>query len=333
MFKFKNYFDLFPDCHCNFLMEASNALHQIKLHYCHEKVLVWEFEDAAIIQKNFRIIGSCIGCFSAKPRQNVQLSLPLILSKIEAKYILSHYNSLLLNSSVFPVNVDLKEYQQKTDLCRKLQFDIQTKIKQNLKWNELDEFADKIKKGKQDKQFKSSVTCNSVKNDKSKTAEPACSKIGLLPHSNEEEFSAIDFDEFKKNELKKVERYGMDQTWIQMPVKSELNLSYTLLSESDLQLSDEENIRYAVFCDLYNQGYYLTDGTKFGGHFLVYPGDPGIYHSSFIVFCVAFKEKISATDYSALGRLATSVKKSLVLCSVDDNGFVIYSSFAWSGLV
>lgn len=308
-------------------METDIDLHPLKLHICHGKILVWSFEDALIIREKLRIVGSCIGSFSAKPRQNVQLSLPLLLSKIEAKFILNNSNSILVDSSNFPENVDFNHHQQKTEAFRKSQFEIQTKIKQDLKWNELDGFAGKIKKGKLEKQMKKSTSSLQLFETSDEIASIECKQTANY------EFDANNFEEFKKGELKKVERYGADQTWIQMPIKSELTLNNIALSESDIQLSEEEKLKFTVFCNIHQQGYYLTDGLKFGGHFLVYPGDPGIYHSVFIVYCIPFDKKLSAIDYATLGRLATSVKKTLLLCSVDKNDFVVHSSFAWSGLI
>lgn len=34
-----------------------------------------------------------------------------------------------------------------------------------------------------------------------------------------------------------------------------------------------EKLRYAVFKDLWEKGFYLTSGQKFGGDFLAYPGN------------------------------------------------------------
>ena len=40
----------------------------------------------------------------------------------------------------------------------------------------------------------------------------------------------------------------------------------------DFPSSEMEKLRYKVFRELWEQGYYLTSGSKFGGDFLVYPG-------------------------------------------------------------
>lgn len=60
---------------------------------------------------------------------------------------------------------------------------------------------------------------------------------------------------------------------------------------------------------LQNQGYFINPGLKFGGDLVIYPGDPLRYHSYSIV-------KFEFADVHEIvvgGRLATSVKKNLVL--------------------
>lgn len=37
--------------------------------------------------------------------------------------------------------------------------------------------------------------------------------------------------------------------------------------------TEKEVLRYHVFKDLWEKGFFLTSGVKFGGDFLVYPGN------------------------------------------------------------
>ena len=94
-----------------------------------------------------------------------------------------------------------------------------------------------------------------------------------------------------------------------------------------------EKLRYQVFVDLWEKGYYLTSGINFGGDFLAYPGDPIRYHSFFIVIIVPWGKKITPFEIISAGRLGASVKKTALLCSVsDETGQVIYTSVKWSGI-
>ena len=94
-----------------------------------------------------------------------------------------------------------------------------------------------------------------------------------------------------------------------------------------------EKLRYQVFVDLWEKGYYLTSGVNFGGDFLAYPGDPIRYHSFFIVIIVPWGKKITPFEIISAGRLGASVKKTALLCSVnDETSQVIYTSVKWSGI-
>ncbi|XP_015915557.1 tRNA-splicing endonuclease subunit Sen34 isoform X2 [Parasteatoda tepidariorum] len=94
--------------------------------------------------------------------------------------------------------------------------------------------------------------------------------------------------------------------------------------------SETEKLRYAVFRDLWEKGYYITSGLKFGGDFLVYEGDPIKYHAVFIVVCVLFSAKFQALDVLMYGRLGHQVKKTVALASFNESGNVDYISVSWA---
>lgn len=61
-------------------------------------------------------------------------------------------------------------------------------------------------------------------------------------------------------------------------------------------------------------------------------GDPSRFHSLFVVVCRLHNEPILPTELVTLGRLGTNVKKTVVLCSEDDNGQLFYTSLQWTGI-
>lgn len=117
----------------------------------------------------------------------------------------------------------------------------------------------------------------------------------------------------------------------------------------------EERARCAVFEDLHSKGYFLSTGLRFGGDFVVYPGDPLRYHSHYTAAVLPTPETpMPAYHIVAAGRLGTAVKKSHLLCQAntrttddkealerrqqgaDDDasmpwGDVVYWSLAWAG--
>jgi tRNA-intron lyase len=99
--------------------------------------------------------------------------------------------------------------------------------------------------------------------------------------------------------------------------------SSTSSSTSSLSLcfpeSEAERHRCVVFNDLWNKGNYLTSASKFGGHFLVYEGDPLRFHASYIVVVADANQRLRMLDLVSFGRLAVGVKKITVLAHVKDD--------------
>jgi len=76
--------------------------------------------------------------------------------------------------------------------------------------------------------------------------------------------------------------------------------------------------KYNAFKYLWNQGYYITCGAKFGGEFLVYPGSPSQYHSQFILACTEESRSFTFKELVTFSRMATTVKKTYVIAMLVD---------------
>ncbi|GAA6009020.1 hypothetical protein JCM10207_004067 [Rhodosporidiobolus poonsookiae] len=97
-------------------------------------------------------------------------------------------------------------------------------------------------------------------------------------------------------------------------------------------LSPVQEARCRVFEDLWRRGYYMGGGLRFGGDFLVYPGDPLRYHSHFTLTVLSTPQTtIMPLDLVAYGRLATAVKKAHLLATWDDKAErAEYVSLEWA---
>ncbi|KAL6058677.1 tRNA-splicing endonuclease subunit [Balamuthia mandrillaris] len=110
-------------------------------------------------------------------------------------------------------------------------------------------------------------------------------------------------------------------------------ISLTTWQREYFPRTDEERMRSRVFADLWERGYYLTTGTKFGGDYLVYLDEPLCYHASFVVRIVAWEEEIEPLQLIAFGRLGATVKKSMVFASVHpSDGSIRYITIDWRGV-
>ncbi|TGZ73630.1 hypothetical protein CRM22_001371 [Opisthorchis felineus] len=115
-------------------------------------------------------------------------------------------------------------------------------------------------------------------------------------------------------------------------VRSQIELD----SSTPVRLPNVERLRLRcrVFSDLWSKGFYITTSSaKMGGDFLVYPGDPLLFHASHIIVVHRPDELVLPHQLAARLRLANSVRKILVLATVSvehpDPG-VFYTSFSWT---
>jgi tRNA-intron lyase len=74
--------------------------------------------------------------------------------------------------------------------------------------------------------------------------------------------------------------------------------------------------RCAVFTDLWRRGFFISTGLQFGGDFLVYHGDPNLFHSSFIVVVANVDQMLLMLDFVSLTRLGTAVNKNVLIAGV-----------------
>lgn len=81
-----------------------------------------------------------------------------------------------------------------------------------------------------------------------------------------------------------------------------------------------ERLKSQTYYYLWREGFYLTDGDKFGGDFLVYNGNPEEHHARFIVICLSKQpEDLSPNEIAAKYRLGTTVKKTVLLAFCSQN--------------
>lgn len=74
-----------------------------------------------------------------------------------------------------------------------------------------------------------------------------------------------------------------------------------------------------TFKMLAGRGYRIGLGPRFGGEYLVYPGDYLRYHAHFTSQVIVRQEPIKPTEVVAWGRLGTGTKKAGLLCCWDDS--------------
>ncbi|KAJ9596257.1 hypothetical protein L9F63_027120 [Diploptera punctata] len=184
---------------------------------------------------------------------------------------------------------------------------------------------DKIVEGKRKKLM--GVTSN-----KKKKVDGDAENSGRSQTKDSNDEIDIDREALLKEELDKIkdidENNALIQTFTASPWITEKDSEPV---QWNYPSTNAEKLRFKTFKDLWEKGHYLTPGQKFGADYLVYPGDPIKFHAQFLVICIDRDEALAATELVALGRLGTSVRKTVVLASLTaDGNSVMYQSLHWS---
>ncbi|TDH66690.1 hypothetical protein CCR75_001582 [Bremia lactucae] len=82
------------------------------------------------------------------------------------------------------------------------------------------------------------------------------------------------------------------------------------------KLSLQRRERLQIFHDLWNKGYIVTFGSKFGADFLIYKDSPKHAHAVALIVVKGFEEEFARVDIVSFCRIAKMVKKQLVFASV-----------------
>ena len=94
--------------------------------------------------------------------------------------------------------------------------------------------------------------------------------------------------------------------------------------------SENDFLKYTTFKNLWQKGFYLTCGIKFGGSFLVYAGNIVDVHSYISILTIPFNfNLISPKLIIASGRTGTMTKKFTILVNLDRSCSVKFGSLRW----
>lgn len=93
---------------------------------------------------------------------------------------------------------------------------------------------------------------------------------------------------------------------------------------------DANSLKYRVFRDLWKRGKFITPGDAFGADFLVYPGDPLLYHASHIVI-IQRTPAVRPLELISKVRLSVIVNKSCVFAyeGTGEAREIAYQTISW----
>lgn len=119
-----------------------------------------------------------------------------------------------------------------------------------------------------------------------------------------------------------------------LEVKSQANRKISI--DSFLRRASKEEkrfpTRYAVYQDIRDRGYITKTALKYGADFRIYNrgAKPGSEHAKWVLYAVRETESFDWRKFAAMMRVAHSVRKSLLVGVVDDEGDVTYYDVNWT---
>nr|CAD7571456.1 unnamed protein product [Timema californicum] len=278
----------------------------IKLNKIDNKAFVWNSNDWQRLREEHRIVGQLIGTLAHLPRQEVFPGLPLSLINEEVTLLIEKNIATLVcypSLSRMPGDGVKKEFEKFRKRMHKEQ--VECCIEERKR--QITDMIDRIVEGKRRKL----LGLNTKRRKKYSGTKCGTSE-------DQEKLSA------KQLQEEESERKAL--------LEKELSKEDACTVRWNFPVTPGEKLRYNTFKTLWEQGYFITPGQKFGGDFLVYPGDPVKFHAQFLIICVERTSALPMSEIVAFGRLGSSVRKTVVIASPSsDQKSVVFQSINWSG--
>lgn len=276
-------------------MEGPPSNHVVGVGLCDSAPLLWRVEDLRSV-RSLGLVGALLGSLPRTPRQNGRLGRPLLLLPEEERLLSERHAAATLppaNQESEGAGLVLEEEQRRS-------YEEQTLL---------------------------------ALEDR---------KSAMLQAMTSSDTGSGTLDEALRSRLEALDQsFTFPQTALAVQLSTaRAGLTHCPESRAFLQAGgpvrvqggQHFEIRYQVFRDLRGRGFYLTSAGKFGGDFLVYPGDPLRYHAHFIAVCLSEDQPVFLLDFLSVARLGSNVKKTVLLCSPGGRG-IQYTSLQWSGMV
>uniref|UniRef100_A0A2K5S781 tRNA-splicing endonuclease subunit Sen34 n=1 Tax=Cebus imitator TaxID=2715852 RepID=A0A2K5S781_CEBIM len=286
--------------------------------------LVWGAEAVQALRERLGVGGRTVGALPRGPRQNSRLGLPLLLMPEEAR-LLAEIGAVTLVSAPRP---DPRHHSLALTSFKRQQeqsFQEQSALAAEARETRRQELLEKITEGQAAKKQKLEQA----------SGASASQEAGGVNDTSDLQASGEQEEAGPSNGVAPLPRSALLvqlATARPRPVKAR-PLDWRVQSKDWPHAGrPAHELRYSIYRDLWERGFFLSAAGKFGGDFLVYPGDPLRFHAHYIAQCWAPEDPIPLQDLVAAGRLGTSVRKTLLLCSPQPDGKVVYTSLQWASL-
>jgi hypothetical protein len=297
--------------------------------------LIFSPSHIRILREQHRIIGCFTGNLPEYPRQNNELGLPLELS-LEEFCVLSDQQIISLYEIIAPLNDTEQDHHQYL-----------AELDQEFHKQQIENGHERINEILLNRQSILQKTHSSIPETNFET-DPFLSS--LLETNNAWKNCFRSLEDHERDILlsiiqERLKQFTLEYMLIRLPLESKrTNLQIRSITTPELKqnLKSIEQLRCDVFADLYlsqNEKYWISNGYKFGGDYLIYFDDPSRCHSTLIITCVLRNEiesnltRIPLTHLIARCRVAVNVKKTCILASRKslDSSQIEYLTINWNG--
>lgn len=271
---------------------------KIKLIMINERALTFNADDYIQLRTKHRMMGKLVGAAVPYPRNITLNGLPALYTDLQTRFMLERGIIELINGKQLtePPTQEMKDAYEnhKIGLVKDAErCFVETRLEV------MREKMETIIQGKRAKLIKKGVKEMDIK---------------------------ITAEEILNEEEKRIKSsLSTTVTYAQIPTEHPIKVGSSLIREYPVS----NNNRYNVFKDLWQKGFYITNGESFGGDFLVYSDDPMFFHASQIIHVVDVRENFELYFPVSCTRLAVSVKKKCVFAYARDDGKVTYQTLLW----
>ncbi|XP_034480388.1 tRNA-splicing endonuclease subunit Sen34 [Drosophila innubila] len=259
---------------------------------------VFNADDYMELRTKHRIMGAPVGTANSKGWSSSEAALPVELTKWETQWLIEARIAVLVSKSRALKAPPSPEMLQAYKTEFKASLLAQADALKAEKLRETERHVDKILVGKRNK---------------------------LLKQAKNEEAAALTTEDVLE-EIANNFVFESQNALVELPCSHMMNHFAKLCSEP---VYDTKSLKYRVFLDLWRRGKFVTSGEAFGADFLIYPGDPLLYHASHIVIILE-SPAIRPLELICKVRLSVTVNKDCVFAyKQTDSSNIIYQSVKW----
>ncbi|KAF9650918.1 tRNA-intron endonuclease catalytic domain-like protein [Thelephora ganbajun] len=297
---------------------------RVPLLVSNRKAYVWNVDDIAVIRTECRVCGTLLGTLPHLSQQNAFLGVPLVLQPEEAVLLVDKELAVLIDDPAAHSSPELVALERWNSEWKEL---IQKQISALEAKDARDHSKDRStsEKAQQKREQREARRAAAIANKIDTDAGPVAVKDPIQAPRPPQTVPAYTI--VVPGTSTSFSWYTpAPHTYTTIQAAKDAGIwSYP----SDLT----ERAKCAVFRDLWDKGYYMGGGLKFGGDYLVYPGDPLRYHSHFTATVIESPNKtVMPMEVVAHGRLGTATRKTHLFCTWDEKaGKVSYVSIEWAG--